>query len=128
MKLVGLTEYSDVYPSKLSGGQKQRLALARALFADPELLLLDEPLGALDALTRRKMQDLILNICRQKQVTTILVTHDINEAVRMADRIILIKDQTIKKIFYNPYQRVDTFESKEKKALIAEKILDEILE
>jgi sulfonate transport system ATP-binding protein len=127
LELVGLTEYSAAYPAKLSGGQKQRLALARALFADPELLLLDEPLGALDALTRRKMQDLILNICEQKQVTTVLVTHDINEAVRMADRIVLIKDQTIKKIFDNPYQKVETTEAKEKQALIAENILAEIL-
>ncbi|KRM88722.1 ABC transporter ATP-binding protein [Liquorilactobacillus vini] len=127
LDLVGLTEYADVYPTKLSGGQKQRLALARALFAHPDLLLLDEPLGALDALTRRNMQDLIIKVCQKKQITTILVTHDINEAVRMANRIVLIKDQGIKEVFENPYQGINTTEAKEKRALIADDILEKIL-
>jgi sulfonate transport system ATP-binding protein len=127
LDLVGLTEYAAVYPTKLSGGQKQRLALARALFAHPDLLLLDEPLGALDALTRRNMQDLILEVCQKKQITTILVTHDIGEAVRMADRIALIKDQGIKEIFENPYQGVKTTQAKGKRVLIADEILEKIL-
>lgn len=94
LELVGLSDQKDKYPSQLSGGQKQRVALARALMAHPQLLLLDEPLGALDALTRRQMQDLILKICREQKLTTILVTHDVNEAVRMADRVIVIRDGT----------------------------------
>ncbi|WP_412989897.1 ABC transporter ATP-binding protein [Pediococcus siamensis] len=94
LNLVGLEALANQYPSQLSGGQKQRVALARALMAHPQLLLLDEPLGALDALTRRQMQDLILKICREQRLTTILVTHDVNEAVRMADRIMVIRDHT----------------------------------
>ncbi|WP_125605091.1 ABC transporter ATP-binding protein [Lapidilactobacillus bayanensis] len=94
LRLVGLAELADHYPGQLSGGQKQRVALARALMAEPQLLLLDEPLGALDALTRRKMQDLILDVCQHQHLTTILVTHDVQEAARMAERIIVIKKGT----------------------------------
>ncbi|WP_155286392.1 ABC transporter ATP-binding protein [Lacticaseibacillus zhaodongensis] len=92
---VELGDYADVYPDALSGGQRQRVALARALMADPELLLLDEPLGALDALTRRKMQDLILELWQERKMTTILVTHDVNEAVRMATHIYVVRDHEI---------------------------------
>lgn len=91
---VGLAEFADSYPGRLSGGQKQRLALARALMAQPQLLLLDEPLGALDALTRRKMQAFIAEICAKQQLTTLLITHDVDEAARMADRVIVVKDGT----------------------------------
>ncbi|MDC4186300.1 ABC transporter ATP-binding protein [Loigolactobacillus coryniformis] len=91
---VGLAEFADSYPDQLSGGQKQRLALARALMAQPQLLLLDEPLGALDALTRRKMQVFIAEICAKQQLTTLLITHDVDEAARMADRVIVVKDGT----------------------------------
>lgn len=91
---VGLAEFADSYPGRLSGGQKQRLALARALMAKPQLLLLDEPLGALDALTRRKMQAFIAEICAKQQLTTLLITHDVDEAARMADRVIVVKDGT----------------------------------
>jgi sulfonate transport system ATP-binding protein len=94
LQTVGLTDFADGYPSALSGGQKQRLALGRALMADPQLLLLDEPLGALDALTRRKMQDSIAQICREQHLTTLLITHDVEEAARMADRVIVVKDGT----------------------------------
>lgn len=89
---VGLAAFADQYPNQLSGGQKQRLALARALMAQPELLLLDEPLGALDALTRRNMQDFIRQIVAEQHLTTLLITHDVEEAARMADRIIVIKN------------------------------------
>ncbi|MDN5953696.1 MAG: ABC transporter ATP-binding protein [Loigolactobacillus coryniformis] len=91
---VGLAEFADSYPDQLSGGQKQRLALARALMAQPQMLLLDEPLGALDALTRRKMQVFIAEICAKQQLTTLLITHDVDEAARMADRVIVVKDGT----------------------------------
>ncbi|WP_407891820.1 ABC transporter ATP-binding protein [Lacticaseibacillus sp. N501-2] len=94
LETVGLADFADSYPSSLSGGQKQRLALGRALMADPQLLLLDEPLGALDALTRRKMQDSITQICEQQHLTTLLITHDVEEAARMADRVIVVKDGT----------------------------------
>ncbi|MCM3739335.1 ATP-binding cassette domain-containing protein [Oceanobacillus luteolus] len=98
---VGLEERKDDYPSKLSGGQKQRVALARALVHNPDLLLLDEPLGALDALTRLEMQELIESLWRQKKFTAVLVTHDAEEAVAISDRVLLIDqgkislDQTI---------------------------------
>ncbi len=91
---VGLEDFATGYPNALSGGQKQRLALGRALMADPQLLLLDEPLGALDALTRRKMQDSIATICAEQQLTTLLITHDVEEAARMADRVIVVKNGT----------------------------------
>lgn len=91
---VGLQDFAAGYPNALSGGQKQRLALGRALMADPQLLLLDEPLGALDALTRRKMQDSIAAICAEQHLTTLLITHDVEEAARMADRVIVVKDGT----------------------------------
>ena len=79
----------------LSGGQKQRVALARALASQPRLLALDEPLGALDALTRIEMQDLIECVWRDKGFTTIVVTHDVTEAVSLADRILLIEEGRI---------------------------------
>ncbi|MFD0896454.1 ABC transporter ATP-binding protein [Loigolactobacillus binensis] len=91
---VGLADFAASYPGQLSGGQKQRLALARALMAKPQLLLLDEPLGALDALTRRKMQDFIAAICAKQHLTTLLITHDVTEAARMADRILVVKNGT----------------------------------
>ncbi len=122
LALVGLADFTDVYPAQLSGGQKQRVALARALMARPQLLLLDEPLGALDALTRRNMQDLILSVCQRQQLTTILVTHDVQEAARMADRIVVIKDHT------NLYEeRVRDHQDPAEVAIVAERVLQEIV-
>jgi len=92
---VGLADRLYDWPAKLSGGQKQRVALARALVHNPALLLLDEPLGALDALTRIEMQELLESLWKQKQFTSILVTHDVEEAVAMADRVILIENGII---------------------------------
>jgi sulfonate transport system ATP-binding protein len=88
---VGLAGREGHWPMILSGGQKQRVALARALVSHPRLLLLDEPLGALDALTRIEMQDLIENVWQEKGFTAIVVTHDVSEAVALADRIILLE-------------------------------------
>ncbi|MCP8615873.1 ATP-binding cassette domain-containing protein [Salirhabdus salicampi] len=95
LRSVGLEDRKNDWPSHLSGGQKQRVALARALVYQPGLLLLDEPLGALDALTRIEMQELIESIWQQKQITSILVTHDVEEAVALADRVILIDQGNI---------------------------------
>ena len=87
---VGLTPKAKLWPAQLSGGQKQRVAFARALVHQPRILLLDEPLGALDALTRLEMQALIERLWLQHGFTTILVTHDVSEAVQLADRVILL--------------------------------------
>lgn len=88
---VGLKDRAKDWPATLSGGQRQRIALARALVHKPRLLLLDEPLGALDALTRIEMQQLIEKLWIKQGFTVVLVTHDISEAVSVADRIILIE-------------------------------------
>ncbi|SOY43194.1 ATP-binding cassette domain-containing protein [Cupriavidus taiwanensis] len=92
---VGLAERAQAWPARLSGGQRQRVALARALVHRPQLLLLDEPLGALDALTRIEMQALIESLWRRLGFTALLVTHDVAEAVALADRIVLIEDGRI---------------------------------
>lgn len=92
---VGLIDFKNQWPSTLSGGQQQRVALARALVNNPSLLLFDEPLSALDALTRLEMQNLIEKLWIEKGFTALLVTHDVQEAVRLGDRIILIEDGTI---------------------------------
>lgn len=90
LEKVGLKEKAGLWPSQLSGGQRQRTALARALSHKPRILLLDEPLGALDALTRLEMQSLIEKLWLEQGFTAILVTHDVSEAVQLADRIILL--------------------------------------
>ncbi len=89
---VGLQERASDWPTVLSGGQRQRVALARALVHDPELLLLDEPLGALDALTRIEMQQLIESLWQERGFTAVLVTHDVQEALTLADRVLLIEN------------------------------------
>ncbi|MBV8250955.1 MAG: ATP-binding cassette domain-containing protein [Comamonas sp.] len=92
---VGLADRENEWPSRLSGGQRQRVALARALVHRPRLLLLDEPLGALDALTRIEMHRLIEGLWRSHGFTALLVTHDVQEAVALADRVVLIEDGRI---------------------------------
>ncbi|GAA0833855.1 ATP-binding cassette domain-containing protein [Cupriavidus pauculus] len=92
---VGLAERAAEWPARLSGGQRQRVALARALVHHPRLLLLDEPLGALDALTRIEMQALIESLWRRLGFTALLVTHDVSEAIALADRVVLIEDGRI---------------------------------
>lgn len=89
---VGLAGRGGEWPSVLSGGQKQRVALARALIGSPRILALDEPLGALDALTRIEMQQLLERIWREKAFTAVLVTHDVSEAVLLADRVIVLEE------------------------------------
>jgi sulfonate transport system ATP-binding protein len=92
---VGLTDKRDQWPSVLSGGQKQRVALARALVSHPRVLAFDEPLGALDALTRISMQRLLERVWRDQGFTAILVTHDVAEAVALADRVLVIDEGRI---------------------------------
>jgi sulfonate transport system ATP-binding protein len=95
LRAVGLADRADAWPSILSGGQKQRVALARALVSKPRLLALDEPLGALDALTRIEMQSLIERVWREQGFTAVLVTHDVAEALTLADRVVMIEDGAI---------------------------------
>jgi sulfonate transport system ATP-binding protein len=92
---VGLSDKRAQWPAVLSGGQKQRVALARALVGNPRLLAFDEPLGALDALTRISMQRLLERVWRDQGFTAILVTHDVSEAVALADRVLVIEDGRI---------------------------------
>jgi sulfonate transport system ATP-binding protein len=89
---VGLASRAQDWPAVLSGGQRQRVALARAMVSHPKLLLLDEPLGALDALTRLEMQRLIEEVWGRQAFTAVLVTHDVSEAVTLADRVVVVED------------------------------------
>ena len=87
---VGLADHARAWPATLSGGEAQRVALARALVREPALLLLDEPFGALDALTRQRMHRLLRRLCRRHQPGVLLVTHDVDEAITLADRVIVL--------------------------------------
>ncbi|WLS06231.1 ABC transporter ATP-binding protein [Shinella oryzae] len=93
LKLVKLEGFADVYPHQLSGGMAQRAALARALVNDPKLLLLDEPFGKLDSLTRLRMQNELLELWKSAGFTALLVTHDVEEALLLADRVIVLSDR-----------------------------------
>ncbi|UKS28403.1 ABC transporter ATP-binding protein [Paenibacillus sp. HWE-109] len=114
IELVKLTGFEKAFPKQLSGGMSQRVAIARALMHQPQLLLLDEPFGALDAFTRNHMQEALLDIWREHRMTMLLVTHDIDEAIFLADRIVVMeaKPGTIKEIIpielQHPRTRVST--------------------
>lgn len=97
LQLTELEQLRDKKPAFLSGGQKQRVALARALVRQPKLLLLDEPLSALDTAMQTKLQDYILHIHRQYNLTTLMVSHDLNEVIKMSKRVLILEDGAIKK-------------------------------
>lgn len=111
MRLVGLESFANAFPHHLSGGMAQRVALARALINHPKVLLLDEPLGALDAFTRMRLQDEVLRLWQARGTTILLVTHDIDEAIYMSDRIAIMTarpgwiDRTITVDLPRPRQR-----------------------
>ena len=124
---VGLADRQPDWPARLSGGQRQRVSLARALVHNPRLLLLDEPLGALDALTRIEMHQLIEGLWQRNGFTALLVTHDVQEAVALADRVILIEDGRIaldeRVRIARPRERSDPLFGQ-----IEKKILDRVLQ
>jgi len=91
LELVGLEKFADSYPHQLSGGMRQRVAIARALVNQPRILLMDEPFGALDAQTRSKMQSHLIDIWKNIDITVLFITHDLDEAIYLADRILVLK-------------------------------------
>jgi NitT/TauT family transport system ATP-binding protein len=93
LQLVGLSQFATAYPHQLSGGMAQRVSLARALVNDPRLLLLDEPLGKLDSMTRMTMQQELVSLWQRSGFTSLLVTHDVEEALFMSNRVIVLSDR-----------------------------------
>ena len=101
IEMVRLKGFENHYPHQLSGGMKQRVALARALATSPKVLLMDEPFGSLDAQTKSNLQNILFDIWEKTKTTIVFVTHDVKEALTLADRIILLKEGTIKEIIDN---------------------------
>ena len=118
LALMGLTDFAKAFPKTLSGGMRQRLAIARAYAAQPEFLLMDEPFGALDAQTRSKMQNLLLEVLEREGKTVMMITHSVDEAVYLASRIVVVtaRPARIKEIIEVPFgypRREDLHESPE---------------
>ena len=107
LEMVGLSRFQEAYPHELSGGMKQRVAIARALANEPRILIMDEPFGALDALTRAKMQAYLLQIWKKVDVTILFITHDLDEAVYLSDRILVlgVNPGGIREFIENPVPR-----------------------
>lgn len=117
LSIVGLADSMDKYPREMSGGMQQRVGIARAIALKPNMLLLDEPFGRLDSLTRMELQDVILRILDKEKITTMLVTHDVDEAIYMADRICMMTNgpnakvgQVLELPLPRPRNRADTLE------------------
>jgi NitT/TauT family transport system ATP-binding protein len=108
LDMVGLSRFENSYPHELSGGMKQRVAIARALANEPRILIMDEPFGALDALTRAQMQSYLLQIWKKVDVTILFVTHDLHEAAYLSDRILVMGSGRVVEFVENPVQRPHT--------------------
>jgi NitT/TauT family transport system ATP-binding protein len=117
LALVGLENVGDLYPWQLSGGMQQRVAIARALIASPKVLLMDEPFSAVDALSRNLLQDLVLDLWRRLKITILFVTHDVDEAVYLADRVLTLSKPPVRVVdrieldLPRPRRQVETRES-----------------
>jgi len=107
LEMVGLSRFEDSYPHELSGGMKQRVAIARALASNPKVLIMDEPFGALDALTRAKMQSYLLQIWKRVDITILFITHDLDEAIYLSDRILVlgVNPGGVREFIENPVPR-----------------------
>ena len=112
LEMVGLSRFEDSYPHELSGGMKQRVAIARALANEPRILIMDEPFGALDALTRAKMQTYLLQIWKKVDITILFITHDLDEAAYLSDRILVlgVNPGGVREFIENPVPRPRTQE------------------
>ncbi|KOU69135.1 ABC transporter ATP-binding protein [Streptomyces sp. MMG1533] len=113
IRLVGLTGFEDHYPRELSGGMRKRCAIARALIYDPSIVLMDEPFGPLDAITRLKLQQELLNLWEEHNGTLVFVTHDLNEAIYLADEVVVMSEGpgTIRRVLPVPFGRPRTIGS-----------------
>jgi NitT/TauT family transport system ATP-binding protein len=107
VKVVGLTGFENHYPRELSGGMQKRVSIARALIYDPSIVLMDEPFGPLDAITRLKLQQDLLNLWEEQRGTLVFVTHDLNEAIYLADEVIVMSNRpgTVRRILPVPFER-----------------------
>jgi NitT/TauT family transport system ATP-binding protein len=112
LEMVGMSNQAEKYPAQLSGGQVQRVALARALAPNPEVILMDEPFGALDLYTREKMQNWLLDIWQEHQKTVIFVTHSIEEAIFLSDRLLILGDGQVRGEVQVPFERPRAAEMK----------------
>jgi NitT/TauT family transport system ATP-binding protein len=110
LEMVGLSRFEDSYPHELSGGMKQRVAIARALAGNPKVLIMDEPFGALDAITRSKMQSYLLQIWKRVDITILFITHDLDEAIYLSDRILVlgVNPGGVREFIENPVPRPRT--------------------
>ena len=126
LDLVGLSKFRDTKPAQLSGGQQQRVSIARALAVSPEVLFMDEPFAALDAINRLKMQDDIHRIAEDQNITTVFVTHDIEEAVTLADRIVIMAPDPgrIKSIIRVPLGRGDRDRTSDDFLVVRDKVFE----
>jgi ABC-type nitrate/sulfonate/bicarbonate transport system ATPase subunit len=127
LEMVGLADFADAYPWQLSGGMRQRVELARALVVQPQILFMDEPFGALDALTRIQVRTEVLRILLQNRLTTVLVTHDVEEALHFADRVVILSERPTRvvRVVPVPYPHPRP-EAREKLAGLQDEILREL--